>query len=78
MLRFQFFPRSQGITKEIKSVISCFELEYSKIKSPQFNLTSNQVLEAIRPHLEKIGFTCETGKSKEKKISRACIIWFRK
>lgn len=69
MLRFQFFPRSQGITKEIQSVISCFELEYSKIKSPDFDLSSNAVLEVVRPHLEKINFTCETGKSKEKKIS---------
>lgn len=69
MIRFQFFPRSQGITKEIQAVISCFELEYSKIKSPDFDLPSNAVLEAVRPHLEKIGFICETGKSKEKKIS---------
>ena len=26
-------------------------------------------MEVVRPHLEKINFTCETGKSKEKKIS---------
>jgi len=69
MIKFQFFPRSQGITKEIQAVISCFELEYSKIKSPDFDLSSNAVLEVVRPHLEKIHFTCETGKSKEKKIS---------
>ena len=69
MIRFQFFPRSQGITQDIKAIISCFELEYSKIKSPDFDLSSNEVLEVIRPHLENIGFTCETGKSKEKKIS---------
>ncbi len=68
MLRFQFFPRSQGITKQIQSLISCFEIEYDKIKSPDFNLSSNDVLESIRPHLEKIGFVCETGKSKAKKI----------
>jgi hypothetical protein len=69
MIKFQFFPRSQGITKPIKEVISCFEKEVDKIKSPDFNLSSNEVLEVIRPHLEKFGFTCETGKSKEKKIS---------
>lgn len=69
MLKFQFFPRSQGITKPIRDVISCFEIEADKIKSPDFNFSSNEVLEAIRPHLEKVGFTCETGKSKEKKIS---------
>ena len=45
MIRFQFFPRSQGITKEIQAIISCFELEDNKIKSPDFDLSSNQVLE---------------------------------
>jgi hypothetical protein len=69
MIKFQFFPRSQGITKEIKAVISCFELEYPKIKSPEFDLPSNAVLEIVRPHLENYNFVCETGKSKEKKIS---------
>lgn len=69
MIKFQFFPRSQGITKPIQEVISCFEKEVDKIKSPDFNLSSNEVLEVIRPHLENFGFTCETGKSKEKKIS---------
>lgn len=69
MIRFQFFPRSQGITKRIQDVITCFEIEVDKIKSPDFNLSSNDVLEVIRPHLEKCDFTCETGKSKEKKIS---------
>ncbi len=69
MIRFQFFPRSQGITKEIQAVISCFEIEYQNIKSSEFNLSSNDVLEVVRPHLEKIDFTCETGKTVEKKIS---------
>jgi len=69
MIRFQFFPRSQGITPQIKSVISCFEKEVDKIKSPKNDLSSNAVLEVIRPHLEKIGFTVETGKTKAKKIS---------
>lgn len=69
MIRFQFFPRSQGINREIQAVISSFQLEYEKIKSPDFNLSSNEVLEIVRPHLEKLDFTCETGKTKEKKIS---------
>lgn len=69
MIRFQFFPRSQGITKPIRDIITCFELEDDKIKSPDFNLSSNEVLEIVRPHLEKIDFTCETGKTIAKKIS---------
>jgi hypothetical protein len=66
MIRFQFFPRSQGITKSIRDIITCFELEVDKIKSPDFNLSSNEVLEVIRQHLEKIDFICETGKSRDK------------
>jgi hypothetical protein len=69
MIAFQFFPRSQGITKEIKDLISCFELEHPNIKSSEFNLSSNEVLEVVRPHLEKLDFICETGKSVTQKIS---------
>jgi hypothetical protein len=68
-MRFQFFPRSQGITESIKQIISCFEKEEDRIKSPDFNLSSNEVLEVVRPHLEGINFTCETGKTKDQKIS---------
>jgi DNA-directed RNA polymerase beta' subunit len=68
-LQFQFFPRSRGMTMEMKSITSCFEQEFEKIKSPEKNLSSNQVLEIIRPHLENIGFTVETGKSRLQKIN---------
>jgi hypothetical protein len=69
MIRYQFFPRSQGMTEEIKSVISCFEFVNSKIQSPENDLSSNEVLETLRPHLEKINYLVESGKSKNKKIS---------
>lgn len=68
MLTFQFFPRSQGITPQIKSIISCFDLEFEKIKSSENNLSSNQVLEIIRAHLEILDFIVETGKTTSKKI----------
>jgi len=48
MIRFQFFPRSQGINQQIQNIISCFEIENDKIKSPDFNLSSNEVLEVIK------------------------------
>lgn len=69
MIRFQFFPRSQGINQQIQTIISCFEIESERIKSPDFNLSSNEVLEVIRPHLEKLNFICESGKTMDKKIS---------
>lgn len=75
-VRFQFFPRSQGITKPIQDVISCFEKEGSRINSPANNLSSNEVLEVVRPHLQKLNFTVETGKSKAQKISVPVLFGF--
>ncbi|OYQ37021.1 hypothetical protein CHU92_08990 [Flavobacterium cyanobacteriorum] len=69
MIRYQFFPRSQGITDNIKSVVECFQYEVERIKSSDFNLSSNEVLEIIRPRLEAVDFIVETGKSKLQKIS---------
>ena len=68
MLRYQLFPRSVGITKQIQQVIECFELVYDEIKSPEKELKSNEVLHVLRPHLENIEFTVETGKTRGKKI----------
>ena len=68
MLKYQLFPRSVGITGEIRKVITCFELVYDEIKSPENTLNSNGVLRFLRPHLEEIGFHIETGKSKGEKI----------
>jgi hypothetical protein len=69
MIRFQFFPRSQGITPNIAQVIQCFQLEESRIKSPEYNLSSNEVLEILKPHLQQIGYVVETGKARDQKIS---------
>ncbi len=69
MINFQLFPRSKGISKEIQAIVDCFELEVERIKSPENNLSSNEVLEVIRPHLEKIDFKVETGKTANKKIN---------
>jgi hypothetical protein len=69
MIQFQFFPRSNGINEDIKKIINCFEEEYENIKSSSFNYSSNEVLEILRPKLERNGYQCETGKTKEKKIN---------
>jgi hypothetical protein len=69
MIKFQFFPRSQGITDKIRGVITCFENEVLSIQSPENNLTSNEVLKSVAPHLEKLGFVCESGKTMDQKIS---------
>ncbi len=68
MLRYQIFPRSVGIIEQIQSVIECFEQAYNRIKSPENKLNSNEVLDILRPHLERISFTIEAGKAKGQKI----------
>ena len=68
MLRYQLFPRSQGITGQIQQIIECFEQTYDEIKSPENELKSNEVLDILRPRLEHIGFIVETGKAKGQKI----------
>lgn len=69
MIVFQLFPRSKGISNEVRAIVECFELEYESIKSPQNNLSSNEVLASVRPHLEKIDFVVESGKSASAKIN---------
>ena len=68
MLKYQLFPRSVGINEQIRHVIECFERTYDQIKSPENELKSNEVLDILRPHLESIGFTVETGKARGQKI----------
>ena len=69
MIRFQFFPRSQGIHKAIQDVLDCFVASDSEITSSQNELNSNDVLAVLRPHLEGQGYTVESGKTANQKIS---------
>lgn len=69
MLKYQLFPRSVSISDDIKNIIECFEKEYDKIDSSVCNLKSDEVLHKIAPHLEKLGFKVELGKSAEQKIN---------
>src|SRR5687768_14276130 len=68
MIKFQFFPRSQGITSEIESIVNCFRSVDSEIGSATKNLSSDKVLAKLRFGLETLGFRVESGKSKDKKI----------
>ena len=76
MIRFQFFPRSQGITEKIKEVIDCFEEVSDQINSFNFQFSSNEVLSILRPHLEELNYTVETGKRKNDKISVPVLFGF--
>tara|TARA_R110002049_G_scaffold168526_3_gene335069 strand:+ start:4472 stop:4849 length:378 start_codon:yes stop_codon:yes gene_type:complete len=68
MIQYQFFPRSQGITPEIKKVIDCFLEVNDKIDSDFNNLKSNGVLKELYKPLTKIGYSVETSKAKDDKI----------
>lgn len=67
-LVYQLFPRSFGITEEIKDVISCFEKNYPQIKSPDFNLNSDGVLKIISEDLKALNFRVESSKASVDKI----------
>lgn len=68
MIQYQFFPRSRGLTDEMRQIVDCFNVVNDRISSESNDLVSNDVLAVLRPHLEQIGFTVETGKSKDAKI----------
>lgn len=67
MINFQFFPRSHGVTPKIREIIECFKT-VDKEKDASVHLKSNDMLALVRPYLEQIGFTVETGKAKDKQI----------
>lgn len=67
MINFQFFPRSHGVTPKIREIIECFKT-VDKEKDASVHLKSNDMLALVRPHLEQIGFTVETGKAKDEQI----------
>lgn len=69
MITYQFFPRSQGITAEIKKVIDCFIQVNGKINSDSNSLSSNDVLKELCNPLSQIGYKVEISKSKEDKIN---------
>ena len=68
MIHFQFYPRSVGLSDQIGAVVGCFRLVADEISSPEHDLSSDGVLQAIRPKLEKVGFKVELGKNRDQKI----------
>ena len=68
-IRFQFFPRSTGITPSIQSIIDCFIEAESKISSSENKYSSNEVLKRLTPYFKNAGLKVETGKTIADKIS---------
>lgn len=68
MINFQFFPRSHGLTSEMRAVIDCFE-DVDKGKYSGASLKSNEMLALVRPKLEALNYRVESGKKKDEKIA---------
>ena len=68
MINWLCFPQSKIIPHHLKDVVDVFEFYKSTITSSKNNLNSNDVLETIRPGLEKLEFSIEIGKKNDEKI----------
>lgn len=68
MIKYQFFPRSRGVTQEIQDIINSFKAIENQIDSETSELKSNEVLQIVRPYLEQLQYTVETGKGANEKI----------
>ena len=67
MIRYQFFPKSKGVTKDMSDVIECFEKAVQE-EGEDTQVSSNEMLALIRPFLAKKSFKVATGKSASEKI----------
>jgi len=68
MIKFQFFPRSHGITSEIKDIVQVFIDANNNITSDDKTLSSNEVLKYLEVGLERIDFIVEKSKSTKDKV----------
>jgi hypothetical protein len=68
-IQYQLFPRSIPMNIQLKQIVNCFEEIEPKIRSSDFQLSSNSVLELLRLHLEILEIKVEQGKTKAGKIN---------
>ncbi len=68
MIQYQFYPRSVGLIEPMADVVKCFQQVASMISSPEHDLSSDAVLQLVRPMLETASFKVEKGKNRNQKI----------
>lgn len=68
-IQYQLFPRSIPMSIRLKQIVNCFEEIEPQIRSSDYQLPSNSVLELLRAHLEVIEIKVEQGKTKAGKIN---------
>lgn len=67
MINYQFFPRSHGVTPQMREIINCFKAVDEQRDDNQ-HLKSNEMLALVRPYLEALHFSVETGKAANEQI----------
>lgn len=68
MINWQYYPKSDTASTELKEVIDVFVGCQAIIDSEQFDLSSNEVLAVLTPGLLGLGFDVETGKKQIEKV----------
>ena len=69
MIQWLFFPKSDPATPLALAVVKAFEVVSAEIDSAANELSSNEVLAIVAPHLAEAGFKVELGKKADQKIS---------
>jgi len=72
-IRWQYFPQHAQISDHLLRTVECFNRALVKIKTPENQLSSNQVLDEIAGYLEEIGYLVEKGNAKSQKIPRPVL-----
>lgn len=62
MINYQFFPRSQNITPQLRSVIESFKRVDDK-RNEDCQPKSNELLALVQPYLEELDYKVESGKA---------------
>ncbi len=68
MINWQYYPKSDIASTELRELINVFVDCQATIDSEQFNLSSNEVLAVLTPGLQMLGFEVETGKKAIEKV----------
>ena len=66
----------RGVTQEIQDIINSFKAIENQIDSETSEHKSNEVLQIVRPYLEHLQYTVETGKGVHEKLEMCILIGY--
>jgi hypothetical protein len=72
-IRWQLFPRSLIPPGAILDLVAAFQAASQDVDTPAHQLDSNEVLKAVRPHLEAAGYQVEQPGPPRQKIQRPVL-----